>query len=491
VARTGEVMMVRHSDVYVGGRVRQDMGDVKDLASDIKENGLINPITVRPPNETERELGVDQPYILIAGGRRYGATMMLGWPEIPIYVRETMDELKHRIIELHENVKRKQMTWPEEAQAMQEIVQIREAMAAAKGEKITQAEIAIELNINKGTLTRNIQAAEAIQAQPELKKASSRKAAMRVREVVAHNERLTAQQVIAEQKSKRFEGIASRIVTADAKEFIRLIPSKTVDLVLTDPPFGLDYYKTGHKMRSGGANSSLGMAQYDDTADTALDLLSDLVPQWIRVLRETGWLCVFMNEENYDFLREAVVTCCATHLEYRDNHPAAQDCRYVTPHPIPWIWYRPNSRNRPRYPERHAQNVYEKILVCNMGKGQLTAPCQNLIVCDAEYGNERVHDHQKPLELAKELVRRFTVLGDTVLDTTYGSGMLLAGAAVQGRYIMGSELNPSMRDIALGFIRKYEQPAPSKALTYSKEKYLKALETVPVEPLYDEVEDVA
>jgi ParB/RepB/Spo0J family partition protein len=467
------------------------MGDVKDLASDIKENGLINPITVRPPNETERELGVDQPYILIAGGRRYGATMMLGWPEIPVYVRETMDELKHRIIELHENVKRKQMTWDEEALAMQEIVQIREAMATAKGEKITQAEIAIELNINKGTLTRNIQAAEAIQAQPELKKASSRKAAMRVREVVAHNERLTVQQAMAEQKSERFESLAGRIVTGDARDFIRAVSSKSIDLVLTDPPFGLDYYKSGHKMRAGGPNSSLGMAQFDDTAETALDLIADLVPQWLRVLRESGWLCVFMNEENYGYLADAVGSCCVTHLEYRDNHGVSADCRYVSPHPVPWIWYRPNSRNRPRYPERHAQNVYEKILVCNMGKGQLTKPCQNLLSFDAEYGNERVHDHQKPIELAKELVRRFTVIGDTVLDTTFGSGMLLAGAAAQARQVMGSELNPSMRDIALSFIRKYEIPAPSQADKQSKEKYLKALETVDIEPLYDEVEDVA
>lgn len=230
-------------------------------------------------------------------------------------------------------------------------------------------------------------------------------------------------------------------------------------------------------MRAGGKDSNLGLAAYDDTADNALDLLADLVPQWIRVLRETGWLVVFMNRENYDYLREAVSTCCATHYDYRENHHQDSSCRYVEPHPVPWIWYRPNSRNRPRYPERHAQNVYEQILVCNMGKGQLTGPCQNLLTYNAEYGAERVHDHQKPIELAKELVRRFTMIGDTVLDTTFGSGMLLAGAAAVARNILGSELNPSMLDIAYSFIRKYQVPAPSNAKKQSEERYKKHLET--------------
>lgn len=488
MAKTGEVTMVRHSDVYVGKRRRTEMGDVIDLANDLKENGLINPITVRPPTQTERELGVDQPYVLIAGERRFTATVMLGWHEIPVYVRESMDELKYRILELHENIKRKQMTWDEEAMAMQEIVQIRQAMAEKVGEKITQAEIATELNIDKGTLTRNIQAAEAIQAQPELKRAASRKAALRVREVVKHNESLTARQVMDEQDSKRFNELESAIVTADAREFIRTIPDKSIDLVLTDPPFGLDYYKSGHKMRAGGKDASLGLAEYDDKSGTAIQFVVDIVPEWFRVLRETGWLCVFMNEDNYNYLYDCVATCCTTHLEYIEEHEPKPNCHYVTPHPVPWIWYRPNSRNRPRYPHRHAQNVYEKILVCNMGKAQLTGKYQNVLEYDAEYGNERVHDHQKPLELAKDLTKRFTVLGDTVLDTSFGSGMLLAGAAAVARLPIGCELNKSYRDIALSFIKKYQLPTPANALKYSRDRYQQKLVTVPEEEAYEEVE---
>jgi site-specific DNA-methyltransferase (adenine-specific) len=496
VVKTGEVTLIHPSEIFIGERRRKEMGDVHDLASDIRENGLINPITVRPPNETERELGISQKFILVAGGRRTGALMLLGWPEIPVYVRESMDELKHRILELHENVKRKQMTWDEEALAMQEIVQIREAMAEAKGEKITQAEIAIELNINKGTLTRNIQAAEALQAQPELKKSASRKAALRVREVVRHNEMLTAQQIMSEQRAIQTGGLQSNIVSVDARDFIRKIPDRSVDLVLTDPPYGMDYFKSGHKMRATGKDGRVGSSEFDDSEESALDLISDLVPQWLRVLRESGWLCVFMNEANYEFLRNAVATCCVVHYDYRDEDTVrcrsadSDRCKYVIPHPIPWIWYRSNSRNATRYPERYAKNVYEKILVCNMGKGQLVKPCTNVLEFDAEYGEERVHVHQKPLALAKELVGRFTLIGDTVLDTTYGSGMLLAGATATGRYVMGSELNPSMRDIALSFMNKYYIPAPTRGKDQSKERYIKALETVELAPAYVEVSDM-
>jgi site-specific DNA-methyltransferase (adenine-specific) len=499
MAKTGEVVMARPSDIYIGDRRRTEMGDVHDLAADIRENGLINPITVRPPNEVERELGVEQPYILIAGGRRTGAVMLLGWHEVPVYVRESMDELKHRIIELHENVKRKQMTWDEEALAMQEIVQIRQAMAEAKGEKITQAEIAIELQIDKGTLTRNMQAAEALQAQPELKKSSSRKAALRVREVVKHHERLTAKEAMTEQQSTSLLALRNWVVTGDAREFVRKVPSDSVDLVLTDPPYGMDYFKTGHKMRAGGKDARIGSSEFDDTEEQALDLITDLVPQWFRVLRETGWLCVFMNETNYEFLRDAVATCCVTHLDYQSEaedefrcreaieSKSPNACRYLEPHPIPWIWFRTNSRNRPRYPEKYAQNMYEKMLVCNMGKGQLTGPCGNVLEFEAEYGDERIHVHQKPLNLAKELTKRFTMIGDTVLDTTFGSGRLLAGAASLGRYVMGSELNPDMREPAIAIINKYMISPPSTGKKISEERHLKAAAAPAMHVEYEEI----
>ena len=52
---------------------RVDFGDLEELASQIKEQGVLNPITVIPFTDDEGK----ETYRLVAGERRYRATMLL------------------------------------------------------------------------------------------------------------------------------------------------------------------------------------------------------------------------------------------------------------------------------------------------------------------------------------------------------------------------------------------------------------------------------
>ena len=61
-------------DVIVEERIRKDLGDIQGLAKNIREIGLLNPITVRK---------VKDGYKLLAGHRRLQACKSLGWKEIP------------------------------------------------------------------------------------------------------------------------------------------------------------------------------------------------------------------------------------------------------------------------------------------------------------------------------------------------------------------------------------------------------------------------
>lgn len=51
------------------------------------------------------------------------------------------------------------------------------------------------------------------------------------------------------------------------------------------------------------------------------------------------------------------------------------------------------------------------------------------------------HPTQKPVELARYLVRTYTNPGDLVLDNSFGSGSFLVGAALEGRRFCGIEKN--------------------------------------------------
>lgn len=495
------LVRIKSTDIYVGERRRKEIDHKKllDLALDIKENGLTHPPTVRPPNDIEQEF-VKQPYVLVAGGRRLGALIYLGWPEIPVLLRETMDELRHRIIELHENIQREPMTWDEEALAKQEIMQLRQAIAEQTGEKITQAQVAVDLGISPASFSRSIAAAEAIQDMPELKKSGSRKSALRAHEVAQNYKRLTATEMFTDGKARTAGELQRQVVIADARDWIRKQQPRTVDLLLTDPPFGIDYFSQGHKTMPNSSNSG-GLGQYDDSKESMEDLLVDLVPQWFRVMRETGWIVSFMNEENYGFLQDLVEGCCAEHCDYHwqideeklkelepeqveilhkkhknkcqiavdEQSPVA--CRWLKVERPRWVWFRPNSRNRSRYPQRHAQSVYETILVCNMGRARLEEPSQNLLLMEAEYGPDRFHPHQKPVGLGKMLARKFSQIGDTVVDTSFGSGALLAGAASVGRFVLGCDNNENLWGPALGLISKTQIPAPANARKQSAAKY--------------------
>lgn len=51
------------------------------------------------------------------------------------------------------------------------------------------------------------------------------------------------------------------------------------------------------------------------------------------------------------------------------------------------------------------------------------------------------HSTQKPVELARYLIRTYTSPGDIVLDNAFGSGSFLVAAAAEGRSAIGIELN--------------------------------------------------
>ena len=89
-------------DIKVGTRVRKDFGDVASLGRSIEDFGLLQPIVVRLDGT------------LVCGLRRIMACELLGRPEIPCYVCESVeDEYELLRAQLEENTCRKPLT-PEE-----------------------------------------------------------------------------------------------------------------------------------------------------------------------------------------------------------------------------------------------------------------------------------------------------------------------------------------------------------------------------------------
>lgn len=82
-------------DVVVNDRIRQDFGDITELANDIRSNGLLQPIVISPNG------------VLLCGERRLKACEKLGMNEIEAVVRTPEDEHQALLMEIAENEKRK------------------------------------------------------------------------------------------------------------------------------------------------------------------------------------------------------------------------------------------------------------------------------------------------------------------------------------------------------------------------------------------------
>ncbi len=68
-------------------------------------------------------------------------------------------------------------------------------------------------------------------------------------------------------------------------------------------------------------------------------------------------------------------------------------------------------------------------------------PCDVVYFKTAESEGEVYHPTQKPVGLARYLVRTFTRPGDVVLDNACGSGSFLVAAVLEGRRFVGIEKN--------------------------------------------------
>lgn len=98
--------------------LRTDLADLDDLARDMSERQLTQPIVVRPADDFEG-------YTIIAGHRRYAASQRIGWTTIPTLVRGPMPSVEVLEAMFSENTQRVSLDPIAEATALREIFHAR------------------------------------------------------------------------------------------------------------------------------------------------------------------------------------------------------------------------------------------------------------------------------------------------------------------------------------------------------------------------------
>ena len=134
------------------GRYRKDMGDIETLAESISTMGQLVPILIK------------EDFTLIAGERRLRAHIHLQKPTIRAIV-ETRSDIDNRILEILENLERKEFTWQEQILATDDLHNL---FKAQFGDKWSERKTAEKAGISTGGIATDLNLAEVFKIDPEM-----------------------------------------------------------------------------------------------------------------------------------------------------------------------------------------------------------------------------------------------------------------------------------------------------------------------------------
>lgn len=128
-------------------RIEFNQEGLMDLAQSIRENGLIQPITLKENNGY---------YEIIAGERRYRACRMIGMVEVPANVMD-INEAQMAELALVENIQREDLSAIEEAKAYVQIMKVSGCTQSELAMKMGKSQSAVANKIRLLNLSENVQ----------------------------------------------------------------------------------------------------------------------------------------------------------------------------------------------------------------------------------------------------------------------------------------------------------------------------------------------
>lgn len=392
-------------------RYRKDFGDLNALALSINQFGLLQPIVVEP-KEGNR-------FLLIAGERRFRAHQILKRTEIEANFREELNELARVQLELEENLHRKDFTWQEEVAIKAKIHDLQQAVHGETGKgrssgKWTVQDTAALINESKTVVASDIELARALETFPELAKEKNKTSAVKTLKKLQ-------EEALREAAARRMREkgvpttIQHQLIHGDCTVELKKLPENSVDLVLTDPPYGIDFNKI--------VDDENNHHNFEDGKMESFDTIELMLAELRRVMKPNSGIFMFCSVTFTEPLKELLK-------------------RYgFDPDPMPLIWYKSNvGGGRLNVPERDAARVYEAILYARRGKRELIQQGRpNVLAYEVLHHSKKIHPTEKPTALLRDLIARASTEGETVLDPCAGSGSTLVAAQQTSREFIGIE----------------------------------------------------
>ncbi|CAN5537221.1 hypothetical protein BH11PLA2_BH11PLA2_16350 [soil metagenome] len=399
--------------IKVGKRFRRDLGDIDTLAESIRDGpGLLQPIVITPD------------YKLIAGFRRLTACKKLGWKTIPVRVVDLAQVVEG---EFAENACRKNFTLSEVAAIARKLRPVIEAKAQARklsglngtarktlpddGPKGKSRDIIARcVGISGVTLEKVEAIVDAAEEDPE------RFGKFKERMDDTGKVNKFFQQLRITRLMDEHEAVptgtsleVNSITCGDCLEWLPKIASKSIDAVIFDPPWGINYERDQQRERNNDPDGYWAWFQ-------------PIFKQTMRVLKPGGlWACwqshvYFPNFWQWFGTDIRIFAACKDEVRQRDGRSYGWE-------PVIFKW-KPGPR--PMYP-------YGRKEPLDFFAANWKAHLSNKLASQ--------HPCPRPVDVLEAIIDNYTMPNALILDPMAGSGSTCIAAARTGRRFLGIELN--------------------------------------------------
>ena len=203
------------------------------------------------------------------------------------------------------------------------------------------------------------------------------------------------------------EDYINKVICGDCLEVMKGIPDKSVDLVLTDPPYGIKRDKQA--MGKGG-----GIAKNIDYGDYDWDRKIPSKEYFVELMRISKNQIIFGGNYFVEYLKNSM---CWLVWDKDNGNTDFADCELC------WTSF---------------NKAVRKYIWKWSGMLQQNMKCKDY----------RTHPTQKPKELISLILQDYSKEDDLIIDPFLGSGTTAVACKELGRKYIGIEINPKYCEIA-------------------------------------------
>lgn len=410
----------------------------QNLVDSIETHGLLHPIVVKRLSKGleliagERRLRAVADLLALNGALRHnGEVVPAGF--IPYTLTSAVTTLDFQEIELEENIKRKDLTWQEQADAHSRLHQLRQAQAAEVGANQTVADTALELTGRRdGSYQDNLRKEIIIARHLDDRDVMRAGSVDEAWKILKRKEESKKNLELAASVGATFTSSLHKAFNLDFKLWGETAELAQFDCILTDPPYGMNAQDFGD---AAGRNNVI-THEYNDTVENWRALMRHFCDLSFLVAKPQAHAYVFCDIERFDELKQMMKSAGW----------------YVFRTPI--TVYKTDNGRVP-LPEHGPRRQTEWILYAIKGWKPVTHIFPDVIPSQGD--DSLGHGAQKPVSVFQNLLQRSCRPGDKVLDCFAGTGTIFPAANVLRCVATGIEMSPEYFGLCIKRLEKLKQ----------------------------------